>query len=441
MHLPGFDGWTFIDKQETDYDIKLKAVAPYTLAACPNCSSPDQFFRHGRREQFFMDTPMLGKRVGLLIQRQRYRCATCNQVFFQPLPEMDEKRVATRRLIEFIRRQAIKRPFLSVSEDVGLDEKTIRNIFADYIEEMDHKVHWDNSEWIGLDEVHVGGAFRCVVTDIKERCLIDLLPNRYFSTLSDAFFNKAIKKVDVVCMDMHDPYRKAVELWLPGATIVADKFHVMQLVSEALVKVRKAVGRTLSKKQRDTLRAESAELLLVNRHQLDPMQQVRRDEWLSNFADLRTAYDLKEEFADIYLVNKKQGAWQRYLTWKQKVMSVGTTPFTDVVRAIDKWLNEFLNYFDFPQVTNAYTESINNRIKLANLIGRGYSFDVLRGKCLYAEGHFKIRMPKFEKQWKSTSTPDSLAMTGGWNQAPLEFVVVEVPFETLIKEFGEQEEF
>ncbi len=48
------------------------------------------------------------------------------------------------------------------------------------------------------------------------------------------------------------------------------------------------------------------------------------------------------------------------------------------------WEAEILAYIDHP-ITNAYTESLNNLIRLTNRIGRGYSFSAIRAKLLYAE--------------------------------------------------------
>jgi len=37
----------------------------------------------------------------------------------------------------------------------------------------------------------------------------------------------------VVVMDMHEPFRQAVELCLPRAKVVADKFHLLMHVHRA----------------------------------------------------------------------------------------------------------------------------------------------------------------------------------------------------------------
>jgi transposase len=65
--------------------------------------------------------------------------------------------------------------------------------------------------------------------------VIDLLRNRnqdtvirYLSQLPD------IDRIELVAMDMWNPYKRAVNTVIPSATIVIDKFHVVKLANEAL---------------------------------------------------------------------------------------------------------------------------------------------------------------------------------------------------------------
>lgn len=42
---------------------------------------------------------MHAKRVGIYVNRQRYKCRKCNETFFEDLPDMDIKRSVTNRLL------------------------------------------------------------------------------------------------------------------------------------------------------------------------------------------------------------------------------------------------------------------------------------------------------------------------------------------------------
>ncbi len=81
-----------------------------------------------------------------------------------------------------------------------------------------------------------------------------------------------------------------------------------------------------------------------------------------------------------------------------------TESFYSLTRAVNNWMPEILNYFSH-RVTNAYTESLNNLIRVMNRLGRGYSFEALRAKVLFTEGVQKKARPKFEKQ-KNHALPE-----------------------------------
>lgn len=80
---------------------------------------------------------MHGKRVGVYVDTRRYQCQSCNKTFYEPLPDVDEKRKMTKRLVEWIGKQAITRTFTSIADEVGIVEGTVRSIFRDYINEWE----------------------------------------------------------------------------------------------------------------------------------------------------------------------------------------------------------------------------------------------------------------------------------------------------------------
>jgi len=49
-----------------------------------------------------MDTPVHGRRTGIMLNRRRYRCRSCRKAFLEPVPHKDEKRQMTNRLIQYI---------------------------------------------------------------------------------------------------------------------------------------------------------------------------------------------------------------------------------------------------------------------------------------------------------------------------------------------------
>jgi transposase len=130
-----------------------------------------------------MDTPMHGKRAAIKINRQRYKCLDCGRTFQQQLPDMDVKRHMTRRLLDYIQRRSLERTFTEVAQDVGLDEKTVRNIFTDFIRELNARYQPVTPSWLGIDELFLVRKPRCILTNIREKTVVDILADRNKPTI------------------------------------------------------------------------------------------------------------------------------------------------------------------------------------------------------------------------------------------------------------------
>ncbi len=68
---------------------------------------------------------------------------------------MDESRLVTKRLIKWIKKASLDNTFTSVAEEIGIDEKTVRNIFKDYVTELEAQTDFRTPKWLCIDEVHL----------------------------------------------------------------------------------------------------------------------------------------------------------------------------------------------------------------------------------------------------------------------------------------------
>src|SRR5690606_31508867 len=91
------------------------------------------------------------------------------------------------------------------------------------------------------------------------------------------------------------------------------------------------------------------------------------------------------DFFKIWDCKSRIEAYDKYQQWVASIPDEMKAAFKPIVTAIKNWEEEVFNYFDHP-ITNAYTESLNNLVRVINRLGRGYSFDALRAKILFTEG-------------------------------------------------------
>jgi transposase len=176
---------------------------------------------------------------------------------------------------------------------------------------------------------------------------------------------------------MHRPYKEAVILVLPKAKIVIDRFHVIQLATKALEKIRVNLGRDVSKSDRRYL-VNSRFILLKNQENFRENDFEKMDILFNKYPNYGIAYNLKESFRKIYECNSKKDAIHTFKEWEKSIPDI-MPEFKGVAKTMNNWSTEIFNYFDH-RYTNAYTESLNNLIKEIEKRGRGYSFEVLRAK-------------------------------------------------------------
>jgi len=81
LNLPSFNVLE-VKETENDYQILVESVSPPSM--CVHCGFAD-LQRFGTKKQFFYDTLMHGKRVGITVKRQRYRCKNCGSTFFEKM--------------------------------------------------------------------------------------------------------------------------------------------------------------------------------------------------------------------------------------------------------------------------------------------------------------------------------------------------------------------
>jgi transposase len=381
--------------EETEHDYHIDAEAKQHPTTCQNCDSPD-IVGFGRNEQLIRDLTIHGKRVGIYIDTRRYQCRACKKTFYERLPDVDGKRMMTSRLVKWMGEQSVKRPFAHIADEIGVTENTVKNVFNDYINELERTVRFETPQWMGIDEIHIIKKPRCVVSNIENNTIVNVLRDRNKKTVADYLFRlNGRNLVKCVAMDMWEPYKDAVRDVMPQARIMVDKFHVVRMANECLEVVRKGIRSSLSEKQRRGLMHDRF-ILLKREAKLEGLDRITLESWTKNYPALGAAYRAKEEFFGIYDAMTVQEAMQRFKVWEVSLTPEIKDAFYPLTRAVNNWMPEIMAYFDHP-VTNAYTESLNNLIRVMNRLGRGYSFEALRAKILFTEGVCKVRKPKFQK--------------------------------------------
>lgn len=269
---------------------------------------------------------------------------------------------------------------------------TIKNIAHDLIDELEQTVHYETPVIMGIDEVSLAGDYRCVITNLATNNVFQMLEFRTQEHLKPFFQSlKDREKVEWVCTDMWRPFKRSFSQYLPNARLVIDKFHVVKMASEALEEERKKYQATLSKDERIQVKKSIRWLTLKRPGNLSTTERKALEIVRQTIPDLAEAYDFKEAFFRIYDDPDKQSAMHAFEAWEKSLPANELERFHSLAKTVHNHYEDIFAYWDSPApITNAYTECLNGLIKLSNRMGRGYSYEIIRAKTLYAKQARKV---------------------------------------------------
>jgi len=379
---------TSINDTKSDQVYYIGADPILSLPQCPSCGNvrPNTIQKFGTKIFTYSDVPIHGKMVVIRVKRQRHRCLECGVTFYEDLRDMDDTHNATNRFIQYVYDQSLTTPFAPLARQLGIHPKTVRNIFDENVKRLESKYKRVIPEQLGIDEIYLLDKAKpiCVLTNIGERSVMDLLPDRNLPTLRDYFMKMpGTSKVTAVTMDMWTGYRTLAKEFFPNALIIVDKYHVLQVVDKALDSIRIEARNTFSYSEGKRL-FRSRRLLQSRRQHLKDHEQKALNKWLAAIPALDTAYTLKEFFYEIWDAKSKDEAEKLFKEWRGLALESGLKQMIGVSSTVLNWYDEIFNYFG-TNLTNAYTESLNRQIRQVSIIGRGYSFPVIRAKIVFAK--------------------------------------------------------
>jgi transposase len=381
MDILDLPDWHYISKRQDELGHELHIEYTIDPDFCLKCGVIGNLYKHGTTNATYLDCPMFGRPVHLLVKVRRYKCRDCGGTFLQPLAGIDAARRMTLRALEYIRQQSMRDTFQRVSEHLGCDEKTVRNVANEFVEVKEEEYKPYLPVWIGIDETHLNSLMRGIITDVGTRKPIDMLPDRDKPLLRRWFAQfKDRSHVKGVTMDMWQPYRDVIGELFPNIPVVVDKFHVVKMANKCLDKVRVRIGKSYGPKVNLAWK-RSKSLIRMRYRDLNVKQRFNLDMWLDNEPEMSQAYWLKERLFDFY-DKPKEEAVEDYDSFFTSIPDSLKDEFYELTRPMKNWRKEILNYFDYP-ITNAYTESVNGVAKVVNRMGRGYSFDMIRAKLLF----------------------------------------------------------
>lgn len=379
---------TQVSEGRTTQVLGLKYVGGVP-AACPDCGGA--MHSHGTRCMGVVATPSLGFPAKLEIEYPRMRCSTCGNVWRPEIGGVDEAHRMTEAAYADIAQLSLETTFREVANKYPISHVTVKNVFEDFMREYEARLRFKVPAFLGIDEKNLKRVgMVTVITDLENRTVFDMVPGRKQADLNSYFSSlEGLDRIQWVCSDMYRPFWKSIAKYTPNATWVIDHFHVVKGANEALDAVRKGLQGSLDKKGRLELKKNLAYALRkrtrsLNTYEASALRELRGD---VSYATLMTAYDLKEDFFDIYDENpaSREDAEAAFDAWSASIPEdEAFEPFRALARTVENHREYIFNYWDCPsRISNGYTECANRLINETDMRGRGYSFETLRARTLY----------------------------------------------------------
>ena len=342
-------------------------------ANCPRCGRVTTK-EHDRRQQLKQDRRLRDKVVFLTLIKRRFRCLWCGKVFTEPDEVFGSRRRSSQRFREYLGQEALHQTVRRTAQKEKVGEGLVRRCVAEEIgRRLGSRELEGTPEFIGLDEFSVKRRrlYHTAICNLVKGEVMEVVEGRgkqkveeYLDSLPEP------ERVKGVAMDMHEPFRQAVQMCLPQAKVVVDKFHLIRHINGAVDKVRSRLqGGSRRGKRRELFRSRYT--LLKGTERRADWEKKKLNQLFYRYPELKRAWVLKESFRAWYKETNRSRAQERLGLLEERMDNDPLPEFKELLHTLGNWREEILNYFDY-RITNGFVEGKNNRIKTIKRMAYGY---------------------------------------------------------------------
>lgn len=324
-------------------------------------------------------TRLWGREVLVVYKPSRVRCDDCNRLVVEDIPWSIGKTRLTTYLIMQIVMLAELLPWKQVAELFGVHWNTVRNAAQQAVSYgLEHR-DIGTVLYIGVDEISrkKGHVYCTNVYDLSKKSLIWTGEGRDEKTMEKFIeeIGSTLKAtVTGICCDMWRTYITSLTKCFPDATLVFDKFHIVNHLNQAIDQVRREEAHKLKSEGSDVLKG-SRYIFLKRPENLTDKQRIRLSELVKLNLRINKAYMLKEFFNRFWSYTYR-GCAKRFLDqWFWWATHSRIEPLRKFAWMLRKHEEGILNYFKMP-ISNGAVEGLNNKAKVIAHRAYGYrTFD------------------------------------------------------------------
>jgi transposase len=349
------------------------------LLRCGGCSLPVGRIHSRGRPRRWRDLPVRDQELELSYTPVRVNCPRCGPRT-EKLPWAGRWQRITEALLLAVAKLSRELAWKKTAVQFKLDWKTVAAAVKSAVARGLKLREWKPLHAIGIDEVSraKGQRYLTLVYDLERRRLVWAGENRDSETMR-SFFSwlgwRRARSVVLVCCDMWAAYVEAVREKLPQATVVCDRFHVVQHVNRAVDEVRREIWRGLPTEEKRAFK-NTRWLWLRNPWNLKPEQKRRLSELCRKNSGIVRAYYLKESFQrfwDYRLRGWAEPYMKQWLWWASHSRLKPFVRFGRMIRAHTEGVPAWTTM----RISNGALEGMNNKVKM--IAHRAFGFRTTEG--------------------------------------------------------------
>jgi transposase len=286
-------------------------------------------------------------------------------------------------------------PVKAAAALLGEHDTRIWRVLDYYVQVARAQADYSDVKRVGIDETSArrGQDYISLFFDLDQRRLLFGTGGKDHATVKT--FTEDLKahggtpeNVTAACIDMSKAFIKGIREALPNAEITFDPFHLIQLMNDALGKVRAEEARLFPE-----LLHGSRYAFLKNPENLTEKQ----DETLTKLSRYRLktakAYLVKLALQDVYFAPTREDAVALLKSWYNWAIRCQIEQVKKVARTVKDHWNGILAWFD-SKLSNGFLEAVNGLIQAAKRRARGYrSTKNLVNMAYLIAGKLDFRLP------------------------------------------------
>lgn len=254
-----------------------------------------------------------------------------------------------------------------------------------------HKRPTTLPEHLCLDEFKstrsVKGAMSFIYCDAFTHQVVDVVEDRRLYYLKDHFYRYSRyerKKVKTICIDMYTPYIELIRQLFPNASIIIDRFHIVQALNLELNRYRvQWMNQVRHKDRRLYNKLKQYWKLFIMKETALEYTRYKRYPLFDSLTNTGNVVDYlldqNEVFKATYRVvqdlrySLENSDHEQFLITLHQASHQQLAPgLKRVLRTLTKFEDYIKNTFHYPQLTNGPIEGINNKIKVLKRNAYGY---------------------------------------------------------------------